>query len=86
VVCVLISTSRGVFIGVQGGVIDLVKLVTRQVMAGWPSHVAGRPGDLATRQRPRPIGQRPLHTASSCQLCPQGDTYCGGIPNFLVIS
>jgi hypothetical protein len=29
VVCVLISTDRGVFIGVQGGVTDLVKSVTR---------------------------------------------------------
>jgi hypothetical protein len=37
---VLISTGRGVFIGVQGGVTDLVKLVTRQVVAGQPSHVA----------------------------------------------
>jgi hypothetical protein len=27
--CVLISTGRGVFIGVQGGVTDLVKLVSR---------------------------------------------------------
>jgi hypothetical protein len=43
VVCVLISTSRGVFIGVQGGVTDLVKSVTGQVMAGRPSHVARRP-------------------------------------------
>jgi hypothetical protein len=42
-VCVLIFTSRGVFIRVQGGVTDLVKLVTRQVVAGRPSHVASRP-------------------------------------------
>jgi hypothetical protein len=35
-VCVLISTDRAVFIGVQGGVIDLVKLVTRQVVADRP--------------------------------------------------
>jgi hypothetical protein len=33
---VLISTGRGIFIGVQGGVIDLVKSVTRQVVARWP--------------------------------------------------
>jgi hypothetical protein len=33
VVCVaLISTGRGVFIGVQGGVTDLVKSITRQVV------------------------------------------------------
>jgi hypothetical protein len=34
VVCVLISTGRGVFIGVQGGVTDLVKLATHQVVDG----------------------------------------------------
>jgi hypothetical protein len=39
----LISIGRGVFIGVQGGVTDLVKSVTCQVVAGRPSHVAGRP-------------------------------------------
>jgi hypothetical protein len=39
---VLISTGRGVFIGVQGGFIDLVKSVTHQVVVDWPSHVAGR--------------------------------------------
>jgi hypothetical protein len=32
-VCVLISTGRGVFIRVQGGVTDLVKSVTHQVVA-----------------------------------------------------
>jgi hypothetical protein len=32
----LISTGRGVFIGVRGGVIDLIKSVTCQVVAGWP--------------------------------------------------
>jgi hypothetical protein len=40
---VLISPSREVFIGVQGGVTDLVKSVTHQVVAGRPSHVAGQP-------------------------------------------
>jgi hypothetical protein len=30
----------GVFIGVQAGVTDLIKLLTRQVLAGRPSHVA----------------------------------------------
>jgi hypothetical protein len=48
VVCVLISTDRGVFIGVKGGVTDLVKLVTHQVMVGRPSHVAGRPSGSAS--------------------------------------
>jgi hypothetical protein len=43
VVCVLISTGRGVFIGVQGGVTDLVKSVTHQVVVGRPSHEVGRP-------------------------------------------
>jgi hypothetical protein len=33
----------GVFIRVQGGVTDLVKSVTHQVVAGRPSHVARRP-------------------------------------------
>jgi hypothetical protein len=36
----LISTGRGVFIGVQGGVTDLVKSVTRQVVAGRPWSLA----------------------------------------------
>jgi hypothetical protein len=33
----LISTGRGVFIGVQGGVTDLVKSITCQVVAAQPS-------------------------------------------------
>jgi hypothetical protein len=36
VVCVLISTGRGIFIGVQGWVTDLVKSVTHQVVASRP--------------------------------------------------
>jgi hypothetical protein len=44
----LISTDRGVFIGVQGGVTDLVKSVTQQVVADRPSHVVGRPWSLAS--------------------------------------
>jgi hypothetical protein len=40
-VYLLISISRGVFIGVQGAVTDLVRSVTLQVVAGWPSHMAG---------------------------------------------
>jgi hypothetical protein len=48
-VCViLISTGRRVFIGVQGGVIDLVKSVTRQVVAGRPSHMANQPSSSAS--------------------------------------
>jgi hypothetical protein len=49
VVCVaLISTGRGVFIGVQGGVTNLVKSVTHQVVAGRPSHMDGRPWSSAS--------------------------------------
>jgi hypothetical protein len=44
----LISTSRGVFIEVQGGVIDLVKSVTRQVGADRRSRVASQPWSLAS--------------------------------------
>jgi hypothetical protein len=47
---VLIFTGRGVFIGVQGGVINLVKLVTHQVVAGQPSHVAERPWGPASTE------------------------------------
>jgi hypothetical protein len=46
--CVLISTGRGVFIEVQGGVTDLVTSVTCQVVASQPSHVAGQPCGLAS--------------------------------------
>jgi hypothetical protein len=117
---VLISTGSGLFIGVQGGVTDLVKLVTHQVVAGQPSHMArwpwdaastdsrlqipyyyhlesvtmkltyerlqsrvGRPRGLADRPPPRPSGQRPLKTTSSCQVHSRGDTSFGEIPNFL---
>ncbi len=41
---------------------------------------------LADRPAPGPTVQWPLHTASSCQVHPRGDTYFGGIPNFLLIS
>jgi hypothetical protein len=41
VVCVLIFTYRGVFIGVQRGVTDLVKSVTLQVVVGRSSNMAG---------------------------------------------
>jgi hypothetical protein len=48
-VCVaLISTGMGVFIGVQGRVTDLVKLVTLQVVVSQPCHVAGRPWSSAS--------------------------------------
>jgi hypothetical protein len=108
---------------VQGGVTNLVNLVTHKVVAGGPSHMgdrpwslastdlqlriplyrllesvtekptcerlqggAGRPGGLASRPPPSTISSRPLYTDSSCQVHPRGDTYLGGIPNFIVIS
>jgi hypothetical protein len=40
----------------------------------------------ANRPPTWPTHQRPLHTASSCQVCSRGDTYFGRIPHFLVIS
>jgi hypothetical protein len=40
---VLISTGREVFIVVQGGVTNLVKSVTHQVVADQPSHMAEHP-------------------------------------------
>jgi hypothetical protein len=113
---------QGVFIGVHGGITDLIKSVTRQMLAGRHSHVAGwppnlgstdfqlqipcycllesvpmkptcerlqsgadRPRSLAGWPLPGPTGQWPLHTASSCQVYFQGDTYFGGILVFLVI-
>jgi hypothetical protein len=105
----LISTGRGVFIGVQGGVTNMVKSVTCQVVAGRPWSLAStnlqlgiplyhllesvtmkptheRLQGLAGRPPPGPIGQWPLHTASSGQVHTWGDTYFGGILNFLVIS
>jgi hypothetical protein len=44
----LISTARGVFISVQGGVTDLVKSVTCKVVANRPSHITDRPWSLAS--------------------------------------
>jgi hypothetical protein len=45
---VLNSIGRGVFIVVQGGVTDLLKLETRQVLAGRPSNMAGPPPSPAS--------------------------------------
>jgi hypothetical protein len=47
-VCVSTFTMRGVFIGANGTPTDLDKSVWRQVVAGRPSHVAGRPGGSAS--------------------------------------
>jgi hypothetical protein len=94
----------------------LVKLVTHQVVAGRPSHVAEQPqGPVSTdferqiscyrllgsvtvkptherlqsgasRPPPGPTSQWSLHTTFLCQVHSRGDTYFGGIINFLVIS
>jgi hypothetical protein len=45
--CVLTFTMRWVFIGVNGTSTDLGRSVWRQVVADWPSHVAGRSGGVA---------------------------------------
>jgi hypothetical protein len=42
-VCVLNSVGRRVFVRVPGVVTDLLKSIIRQVLAGQPSHVVGRP-------------------------------------------
>jgi hypothetical protein len=48
-VCVLISTGRGVvFIGPWGSSTDLVEVVAYQVVARRPSDVAGRPMSSAS--------------------------------------
>jgi hypothetical protein len=59
---VLNSTGRGVFIGVQGGVTDLVKSVTHQVVIGWASHMVGATGSglhrlLASDSLLPPLGE-----------------------------
>jgi hypothetical protein len=41
-VCVMTFSGRGVFIGPWGISTDLAEVVTRQVVASRPSHVAGR--------------------------------------------
>jgi hypothetical protein len=58
-----------------------MKLTRERLQSG-----ADRPGGLASRPPPGLTSQWPLHTVSLCQVYSQGDTYFGGIPNFLVIS
>jgi hypothetical protein len=48
VVCILISTCRGIFIGPRGSSTDLAEAVTHQVVVGQPSHVVGRLGGEAS--------------------------------------
>jgi hypothetical protein len=48
VVCALISIDRGVFIRLWGSSTDLAEVVTHQMVAGRPSHVAGRPMSSAS--------------------------------------
>jgi hypothetical protein len=48
------SIDERVFIGVPGVITNLIKSVTREVLAGQPSHVAGQPwGAATTDSRPR---------------------------------
>jgi hypothetical protein len=47
-VCVFSLPPWGVFIGPWGSSTNLEKLVWRQVVAGWPSHVASQPGGAAS--------------------------------------
>jgi hypothetical protein len=57
-VCVvLISTDWGIFMGVQGGVTDLVKLVTRQMVAGRSTMEFGLHQPLAWDSPLPPIGE-----------------------------
>jgi hypothetical protein len=58
-----------------------MKLTHERLQSG-----AGRLGGLAGRPPTGPSGQWPLHTTSSCQVHSWGDSYFGGITNFLVIS
>jgi hypothetical protein len=64
----------------------LLDSVTGKPTRERPQSGAGWPRGLTNRPPPRPTGKWPLHTASSCQVHSRGDTYFGGIPNFLVIS
>jgi hypothetical protein len=65
-----------VFIGVQGGVTDLVKLATCQVVAGRPSHVAGRPGSSASTDLP--LGIPLYHLLESVTAKPTCERLQGG--------
>jgi hypothetical protein len=46
--CVSTFTGSRIFIGPWGSSTDLAEVVTHQVAAGRPSHVAGRPTSLAS--------------------------------------
>jgi hypothetical protein len=48
VVCQLSLRGGGVFIGVNGTSTDLERSVWRQVVASWPSHIAGQPGGVTS--------------------------------------
>jgi hypothetical protein len=72
----LITTSRGVFIGVKGGVTDLVMSVRREVVAGQPSHVAGQPWTLVSTDLQLGI---PLHyVLESVTMKPTHERLQGG--------
>jgi hypothetical protein len=64
----------------------LLESVTRRPTRERQQGGADWQGGLAGWPHLGPTGQWPLHTTSSCQVHPHGDTYFGGIPIFLVIS
>jgi hypothetical protein len=72
----LISTSRRVFTGVQGGVTDLVKSVTCQVVPGRPSYVTGRPWSSASTDLE--IGIPLYHLLESVTAKPTHERLQGG--------
>jgi hypothetical protein len=64
----------------------LLESVTVKSTREWLQGGSGQPEGLAGWPPPGPTGHQTLHIASLCQVHPQGDTYFGGILNFLVIS
>jgi hypothetical protein len=93
---------EGVFIGVQGEVTELINSVTRLVLAGRPSHVAGRPPSTASTDfklripcyhllESVPVKKNHERLQSrddrpGSLVHSHGDTYFGGNPISLVIS
>jgi hypothetical protein len=61
-VCVMISTGGGVVIGSWGSSTDLAEAVAHQVTAGRPSHMAGRPGGMASTALVVPLSCRHMST------------------------
>jgi hypothetical protein len=57
-VCVLISTGGGLVIGPWGSSTDLAEAVSHHVTAGRPSHMAERPGGMASTTLVVPLSCR----------------------------